>query len=172
MSRSIFLKMMALGSALFFNMHMVFADHLAACPSVEELQALHFEVSFPYGFDNHTKSMKFIAVADKFSQRDEDNFILVVYPVTMAAEADPKLTLRTLVGKLQPESTTPLKYNVTNKDTLPMCVYTLPGDNHVNALVYFDNGDEEPVDPEFLKSSGKSNSHNRVKQLIQQMLLK
>ena len=172
MSRFITLKMLALGISLLFNFHMVFADHLAACPSIEELQALHFDVSFPYGFDNHTKSMKFVAVADKFSKNDEDDYVFVVYPITMGAEEDPKLNLRTLVGKLQSESLVPFKYNITNHIVLPMCVYTLPENNKVNALVYFDNGHPKPNDPEFMQLMGKKGNHNQMKQLIKQVFLK
>lgn len=133
------LRLIAVGAAFLVNINSVFADHLASCPSLEDLKALHYAGSFPYGFDTQSKTMKAIVVAEnKFNHdKDDDSYVFVVYPLKIQPTDNPQRSLNAVIEKLNPEFNAPVKYKINPKLTLPLCVYTASDDAQVNAIVYF-----------------------------------
>lgn len=163
-----FLKKPALCLALVFSFHPAIADNdqLINCPSVDELKTFNFDSAIPYRFDKATKSMKFVTFANKTLNETAD-LVLVLYPVIVGPGEQPEKNMRELTEKLQLESATPLTYRLADDLTVPMCAYSLPQDNNVNALLIYDNGDL--IDESDVALDAK-NKHQRSMKLIKQLV--
>ena len=163
----IFLRKTALCATFLLSFNLAFAgkNSLTECPSVDELKTFSFDSSIPYGFDTSTKSMKFVTFADQSLAMDNEALILALYPVMVGAGEQPEKNMYALIEKLQLESLTPLTYRIADDMTLPICVYTLPGNNNVSALVMYDNGDI--FDKDFVTLESKNSKHKRFIGMIQ-----
>ena len=151
-----------------FNSAFAGKNLLTECPSVDELKTFNFDSAIPYRFDNSTKSMKFITFADK-SIDDDADLVLALYPVMVGVGEQPEKNMHELIEKLQLESMTRLSYRIADDITLPMCVYTLPGNNNVSALVIYDNGDI--FDENYVALEAKSNKHLHSIKMVKQFML-
>ena len=115
--------------------------------------------------------MKFITVADKPMQGD-GQIILALNPVMVSAGEDPEKNSHELIGKLQLESMTPATYRIAQDVTLPICIYTVPGNDNVSALAFYDDGDTFIFETNDLMVDAKKSKSIRAINMIQQFMMK
>ena len=155
-----------------------------ACPSADDIRQFNYVFGFPYGFDVATGQLKVIAVAEQNGDliRDfEDEWGLFINPVLVKPSEDARITVNHIVQQLEPIASTPFHFNIIEDLNMQFCVYTLPGNNTISALAFFndndlelDNNDDNDEINDIVKKHSKAKTHHqkRLMQIAKQLLLK
>ena len=156
-----------------------------ACPSADDIRQFNYVFGFPYGFDVATGQLKVIAAAEQNGDliRDfEDEWGLFIKPVLVKPTEDARNTVNHIVQQLEPVATTPFHFNIVEDLNMQFCVYTIPGNNAISALAFYndndlslddDNDDNDEMN-DMVKKHSKAKTHHqkRLMQIAKQLLLK
>lgn len=116
---------------------------LTTCPSVNNFKASYFNLTVPYGYDIHTRSMRVLVFTGYTSDADQV-FDFMINPVNVESGDILVNNVNALIAKLQPETDIPFTYHINDEDgSVSVCVYSLPGDASVTALLVADDSDIE-----------------------------
>ncbi len=136
------------------------------CPTADQIKQFSYLASFPFGFNNKSKSMKSVAVAVNMEELEaESGWALVMHPLEVGQSETAPQALQNAIDKLQPVSSTPFNYTIVDDLEIPVCAYTLPGNQQFNALAYYiDESYDDMDDDNFAKVRSKT-SHQRMRML-------
>lgn len=155
------------------NIAMAHASHEniqnITCPTVEELKQFDFEFAAPYGFDNKTKSLKFMTYEYGFMPNTEQSWDFFLYPVKVKSSHDVEGSIKTVVDALEPVSGVPFEYKIGDEVYNDLCIYTLPGDEDVQAIAMLGFNDGNMDDDNYLTQSNKK-KHARVLRMAKQLM--
>ena len=138
-----FLHSIILGFTFIFCSNVGFADSadLVTCPSVNTFKVSHFEMTVPYGYDSHDKTMKVLVIA-QYTSDTHQVFDLLINPVRVESGDTLVNNVNSLIGQLQSEAGIPLTYHINDEDgSVSVCAYSLPGDAGVTALLVAEDSD-------------------------------
>ncbi len=122
--------------------HLVHADHLLKCPAVETLSSYTYGVALPYAYNQNVKKTQFVSVALEPTRFGDDARAgLVVYPLSVSFEEEPETKMKALISQLVLETPNPINYRIAARETLPLCIYTVPG-NNVTAFLFKQDGED------------------------------
>lgn len=140
--KQFFLKPLLLAFAITLVAPTTHADHLITCPSVKALQGYEFGVALPYAFNKNNKLVSFISVAIEPTMDDTRPYLgLVIYPVPVAFTDSPETNTKALIANLEQETESSVTYAISKGEEIPMCIYSLPGNNQVTAFLFSDDGE-------------------------------
>lgn len=126
-----------------FSMQMVHADHLLTCPAAETLSTYTYGVALPYAYNQQAKETQFVSVALEPAAPDSYAHLgLVVYPVSVSFSEEPEAKMQALIHQLTLETPNPVNYRIAAHETLPLCIYTIPGKNKVTAFLLGSDGED------------------------------
>ena len=136
------------------------------CPTADQIKQFSHLASFPFGFNSESKSMKSVAVAANMEELDaESGWALVIHPLEVSQSETAPQVVQNAIDKLVPVSSTPFNYTIVDDLEVPVCAYTLPGNQQVNALAYYvDQSFDDMDDDNFAKVRSKI-SHKRMRML-------
>jgi hypothetical protein len=128
------------------------------CPTTEELQQFHVQGTMAWDFDFESQKLKFVvgaALESKNIDFSQGFWVLNSRSFTAAQSEDIQDAAKAIIAKLVPVSPTPFQYDIEVNDDgsiekNPVCIYTLPDNHNVNAIVfhlpgYDTNGDDASV---------------------------
>lgn len=164
------LSVLISSSVFAFMSHLAFAQKVAqvTCPTADEIKQFSYLASYPYGFNHESKNLKSIGVAVNMSDVDSDadsGWALVMHPLEVGQSESAVDVVQNTLEKLIPVSSTPFNYTVIDDLDIPVCAYTLPGNQEVNALAYFVDQSYDDMDDENFAKGRSKMSHQRIRML-------
>ena len=138
MTRHLTLKKYVCFIFFILNIHTAFCADTSdvVCPTTNELQQFNLLETFMHGFDPKTQKITFAALLE---QGVLGNWALEI-DLMQAGQGDDVTVITTeTVQQLMPVSSTPFADDLSGLtgERLPVCVYTLPGNDRVFALAFF-----------------------------------
>lgn len=136
------------------------------CPTADQIKQFSYLASFPFGFNNESKSLKSVIVAANLEEIEaESGWALVMHPLEIGSSETAPQVAQNAIDKLVPVSNTPFNYTIVDDLEISVCAYTLPGYQQVNVLAYYiDQSYDDMDDDNFAKIRSKIN-HQRMRML-------
>jgi hypothetical protein len=135
-------SILALLTCMASNLAFASSTDLTTCPLVTNVKTSHLELTLPYGYNIHTKTMDILVVANYPAQANQ-TFNFLIRPVHVKTNENLIDNVNLIINQLQPVSNTPLTIHLNDEDgDLSVCAYHIPGDESVTAFLIADDDDD------------------------------
>lgn len=136
--KAILAVMMVLGAQTAIS-----AEPMTVCPSIEMLKAFDgdFIQTHPVSFDPNTGMTMSIMQRRNFKDTDGlfagyGNLEFILTGVSQNADEDAETKAQALLSDMQLDSDTPYQYRAFKDFIIPVCSYSLPGNDAIKAVVF------------------------------------
>lgn len=134
-------KNLILVGAVFFGIQESSASNVEdiVCPTVDQLKQYKLIFTDAGGYDQNSQRMSFSAVLNPGGNESDRGWSLGIDSMQAEKGEDLNAILTSTIGKLEPVSSDPFQFieTIWEKEKTPVCVYTVPGNENINALAIY-----------------------------------